>query len=309
MYLEWCICILCMDIDTLCITLWVMGAYMWCFIELWLISTAVVAIIGVIIHAITNDRPVDMTWEHLSCTALEWAGCLAILPANIGWFSSNLPPLPPTDCDTDKNNPHPIILVPGYSLNKTSFLALRIYLGRLGYSNIWAINNPVHKDDITEFIENLHQCVEEYYWRHQRPITLIGHSMGGLIARHYIAKYGKEKVHSLVTIGTPWHGTLMHNLGLGKHVHQMKPHSVFCANPTPPDCPHLYIWSDRDWIVLPNSHAVVTGANQWKISSAGHLGMLGSVAVFKQIFDFLPKTSSVATQAPLSTESTQHHHV
>lgn len=38
-------------------------------------------------------------------------------------------------------------------------------------------------------------------------VIIIAHSMGGLVARNYIKNYGgKDKVHKLVTIGTPNHG-------------------------------------------------------------------------------------------------------
>ena len=39
-------------------------------------------------------------------------------------------------------------------------------------------------------------------------IHVVGHSMGGLIARYYVTRLGgDERVHTLVTLGTPHHGT------------------------------------------------------------------------------------------------------
>ncbi len=45
---------------------------------------------------------------------------------------------------------------------------------------------------------------------------IVGHSMGGLIARHYVQHHGGDRrVKSLVTLGTPHHGTPTAFLGLG----------------------------------------------------------------------------------------------
>ena len=40
-----------------------------------------------------------------------------------------------------------------------------------------------------------------------RDIVLVGHSMGGLVGRGYVAAYGSEHVRALVTLGTPHEGS------------------------------------------------------------------------------------------------------
>lgn len=45
---------------------------------------------------------------------------------------------------------------------------------------------------------------------------VVGHSKGGLIARHYVQHFGGDRrVRSLITLGTPHHGTPTALLGLG----------------------------------------------------------------------------------------------
>lgn len=71
-------------------------------------------------------------------------------------------------------------------------------------------------------------------------VIIIGHSMGGLVARKYMIDYGDEKVHKLITLATPHHGfnnftdaeLVMKVLDIftGRgvvEVRQMKPHSDF----------------------------------------------------------------------------------
>jgi pimeloyl-ACP methyl ester carboxylesterase len=48
--------------------------------------------------------------------------------------------------------------------------------------------------------------VERRGWQN-RDIVLVGHSMGGLVGRGYLAAYGAEHVRALVTLGTPHAGS------------------------------------------------------------------------------------------------------
>lgn len=173
-------------------------------------------------------------------------------------------------------------------MNRWSMLALEYYLRRCGFQNIWAINNPILKDDVFQFVEHLHSCVEDYYARcGNQPIMLIGHSMGGLISRHYMQKYGTEKIKGQISLGTPYRGTKAYRLGRGLQGRQFKPGSNVCNITEAPDLPHLIIWSTRDWVVVPSSNGHLDNSNEMVISDAGHLGMLVSIPVFQRVHAFL----------------------
>lgn len=61
-------------------------------------------------------------------------------------------------------------------------------------------------EDYAELVEGK---VEEVYDRHGERVNIVGHSMGGLDSRWYIEQMGGEDyVDTLVTLGTPHHGTL-----------------------------------------------------------------------------------------------------
>ena len=47
----------------------------------------------------------------------------------------------------------------------------------------------------------------------KRPVHLVCHSRGGLIARKHLSLHGPGEVRSLVTMGTPHHGTRMASIG------------------------------------------------------------------------------------------------
>lgn len=45
-----------------------------------------------------------------------------------------------------------------------------------------------------------------------RPLNLVGHSLGGLVMRHFLANFGEDwQVHRCVTLGTPHQGSICAN--------------------------------------------------------------------------------------------------
>ena len=241
------------------------------------------ACIAIFLRTYVNNQSFDWTIESITCEAREIVLSMLIPPLSLGW----LPYLPPEKQEDDSP---PIILIPGYSLNRLSLWALQRYLKTCGYHNILAINNPVLKDDIHEFARYLSKAIDDFSWRNQnKPVTLIAHSMGGIISKTYIEKYGSEKITAVVTIGTPWKGTLNHRIGIGRHVHQMSPESEFCKTSRPIPVPHLSLWSSRDWVVIPSENSIHEEHNMHKITHSGHFGMLFSLDVFRIIHSFIDK--------------------
>jgi triacylglycerol lipase len=251
----------------------------------WLLLYFLIHIIFVVVpiflRTMVNDQPFDWSLESLACEIKELAVSMLITPLSIGW-------LPILTSKTNLDDSTPIIFVPGYSLNRLSFWALQRYLRACGYGNSLAINHPVHKNDLTEFSNQLAKVIDDFSWRNQgRPVTLIAHSMGGIVSRTYIENFGANKVASVITIGTPWKGTLMHRIGFTRHVHQMAANSSFCRSPKALSVPHLSIWSSRDSIVLPTRNALHEEHNSLLCSHSGHLGMLFSTDIFQTIRNFL----------------------
>jgi len=249
-------------------------------------------IAGVLMHAIVDDKPVDRSWENISCQTLELVGIFFTCISQLMHFSFAAPKYrADSPCKT------PIILVPGYHMNRWSMLPLQYYLKRCGFENIWAINNPILKDDILVFADELHAKVEEYYAHcGGQQVVLIGHSMGGLVSRHYMQKYGTDKIKGQISFGTPYRGTKTYRLGQGTQGKQFKPGSEVCNITTPPPVPHLIIWSTRDWVVVPSANGHLDDSNEMVISDAGHLGMLVSVPVFRRVHSLLDELEQAGTE-------------
>lgn len=97
-----------------------------------------------------------------------------------------------------------IILIHGLFMNKFSMKYFEYQFKKLGYQvEIFHYSTYWFSENIT--FQKLRHVIEKY---EGYKIYLIGHSMGGLIARAYIQNYHyHQKIHKIITIGTPHYGS------------------------------------------------------------------------------------------------------
>jgi triacylglycerol lipase len=156
----------------------------------------------------------------------------------------------------------PILLVHGMVDNRSIFTMLRRSLHRRGFGQVRTLNYSPFTMDVrraagilAERVEEL--CADTGYER----IHVVGHSLGGLVARYYVQRLGGDhRVHTLVTLGTPHHGTLTAHLAPPYPLaRQLRPGSdLFRELDRPaPGCRTRVVsfWSDLDQLVLPADSA------------------------------------------------------
>ena len=106
--------------------------------------------------------------------------------------------------------------------------------------------------------------------------------MGGLIARYYVQRLGgDERVHTLVTLGTPHAGTLPARLVPHRLARQLRPGSDLVAEleQPAPDCRtrFLAVWSDLDQMIVPKRNARLDhpdlDARNVLIRGVGHMSL------------------------------------
>ena len=111
-------------------------------------------------------------------------------------------------------------------------------------------------------------------------IHIIGHSLGGLIARYYVTRLGGDaRVHTLITLGTPHEGSYAAYAVPTTLMQQMRPGSHLMRELDRPvrGCRTRFIsyWSDNDWAIHPQRNAALRhrdlGARNIKLHGAGHL--------------------------------------
>lgn len=100
---------------------------------------------------------------------------------------------------------HPVIIFPGLASDKRALEPLRACCEALGYAVYdWeqGFNTGPH-GDIDEWLHNLAEHVRGVATLHNRRVSLIGWSLGGIYARE-IAKLRAPLVRQVLTLGTPF---------------------------------------------------------------------------------------------------------
>lgn len=84
---------------------------------------------------------------------------------------------------------------------------------RLSYAG-FATHAPSYHS-LTKSIEAHSQLLHDWLHQHHHsyaPINLVGHSLGGLVIRHFLANFGQVwQIHRCVTLGTPHQGSICAN--------------------------------------------------------------------------------------------------
>lgn len=106
-------------------------------------------------------------------------------------------------------------------------------------------------------------------------LTLVAHSMGGLISRAYLRRYGSDKIDQLITMGSPHHGTFQAALARGENGVQMRVGNPWLTTlgDTPIGIPFTSIYSIHDTVISPQDSSVMVGADNVRLSAVGHVSM------------------------------------
>ncbi|MER5474481.1 alpha/beta fold hydrolase [Streptomyces sp. NPDC002935] len=249
----------------------------------------------------------------LKATALEiaiLAGHLLLYPSGITQERRTAPELPSPDATLPSAAKPPVVLLHGFIDNRSVFLLLRRNLAQHGRQHIESLNYSPLTCDIRTAAELLGRHIEEICERtgHDQ-VDIVGHSLGGLIARYYVQCLGGDThVRTLVTLGTPHSGTRVAPL-MNAHpiVRQMRPGSAVIEELTgpAPGCRTQFVsfWSDLDHLMDPLETACVEHpdllAQNVRVSGVGHLALPVHPAVatgIRQALDIEPSEARSAAR-------------
>jgi triacylglycerol lipase len=101
-----------------------------------------------------------------------------------------------------------VVVVPGFRLGDWSLVELRRWLGRLGYRPFPSRIGRV-ADCLDRLADRLLVTVDTAYEATGRPVHLVGHSLGGVLARSAAARR-PERIASVVTLASPFRGLRPH---------------------------------------------------------------------------------------------------
>ncbi|MEJ2200500.1 MAG: alpha/beta fold hydrolase, partial [Desulfuromonadaceae bacterium] len=189
----------------------------------------------------------------------------------------------------------PVILLHGLFHNRACWWWLRLRLWLMGIRSLHSINLP-HWKDVESLTERVAKRVDELRQSSGlSKVHLIGHSMGGIIARNYLQiRGGAEKVEHCILIASPNHGSRLATLALSPLATDLMPEAELlqrlAAAPFPPAAQLTNIYSHHDNIVLPPQNAHLEGANNIELTGVGHTTLLYHPRTVKTLLSLLTES-------------------
>jgi hypothetical protein len=188
----------------------------------------------------------------------------------------------------------PVLLVHGMVDNRSVFTLMRRSLRRRGFSQVCSWNYSPLLTDVARGAARLGEQIERIcHQTGHEQLHVVGHSLGGLIARYHVQRQGGDRhVASLLTLGTPHEGSIWAHAVPTPLVRQLRRGSPLMrelAQPAP-GCRTRFtaIYSNLDEMVVPTSsgrceHPDLQARNVL-VRGVGHMalpihrGVLGEVA-------------------------------
>jgi triacylglycerol lipase len=186
----------------------------------------------------------------------------------------------------DKPAGLPVLLIHGYGCNSGYWHSMSRRLLSEGVTHYAVDLEPVFADidDYAPIIElSLAQLCGET--GHDKAI-IVGHSMGGLVARAYLRKYGRSRVAKVITLGTPHRGTGLANFGTGLNARQMQwrlsagqgtasqwLEELEASEDAALRALFVSIYSHHDNIVSPQTSSHLAGAENIEVAGIGHVAL------------------------------------
>ena len=191
----------------------------------------------------------------------------------------------------------PILLVHGIMDNRSVFTMFRRTLRRRGFGAVHAMNYSLLTGDIRIAAHELRGHVERLLEQTGADrVHVVGHSLGGVIARYYVQRMGgSSTVHTVACLGSPHTGTMAAYLLPTPLARQLRPGSRLLAElaEPAPGCRtrFLVVWSRMDQMVVPQRNGRLIhpdlDVEELELRDVGHLALPIDARVMRWVVDRL----------------------
>jgi triacylglycerol esterase/lipase EstA (alpha/beta hydrolase family) len=222
------------------------------------------------------ERPADVRLSLPARAVMFGSEFLAL--ARSGWrmifYRWLMPDPPPAPAKL------PLLLLHGVGCNAGVWSGFRRHLAACGIGPVYALSYGPPLASIDHFADQVADRIagiEAATGASQ--VVFVCHSMGGLVARAYLRKYGGGRVRRLITIGTPHHGSMHARMMAGMSLSQMRPKNAWLADLNGNEggangVPVASVWSWHDSMVTPQTSSRIDWGENIVLTGVAHNAML-----------------------------------
>ena len=180
------------------------------------------------------------------------------------------PPAAPADA--------PVLLVHGVLCNAGQWSHFARVLKSRGVRPIYTMSYGPPLASIDDFADQLAVKIDAILAETGAvDVVVVAHSMGGLVTLAYCRKYGPERVRRLISLATPYHGSMHAWFFPGICLGELRCKSEWLEElyRNPFDMPPISsIWSWHDSMVAPQTSSKLDGAQNISLVGVGHNAIL-----------------------------------
>lgn len=151
---------------------------------------------------------------------------------------------------------HSVLVLPGFMTGDGSTVVLRRFLKHLGYDACtWDLGRNVGPRAVGREGEKLVEKLREIHDRTGRKVSLVGWSLGGVMAR-LVSRAAPDAVRQVITLGSPFAGSpratnvwRLYEMMTGQRVDDPHTREQRRESASPPPVPSTAIYSKNDGVV------------------------------------------------------------
>ena len=278
-------------------------AWVWAVLALWLIGQALFLAIGFLLLAAVQERQPTPPPSMMQLVRAWWGEVLRA-PRVFAWqqpFRANAQPdsviVQPTRA---------VVFVHGFFCNRGIWNPWMSRL-RIAGTPFIAVNLEPVFGSIDAYPPVIEAAVSRMQAATGRAPVLVAHSMGGLAVRAWLDRFdAADRVHRVITIGTPHHGTWLGRFARTTNTREMglksawltrlQAREVARADATYEQFTCFY--GNCDHIVFPASSAMLAGADNRHVAATAHVQMAFQDEVFDEVWRWLEAPGDTAAPAP-----------
>jgi len=200
----------------------------------------------------------------------------------------------------------PVLLVHGIGCNAGVWWGMRRDLAARGIAPVYTMSYGPPLASIELFADQLAEKIAGIRAATGAgQIVIVTHSMGGLVARAYLRRYGGAHVRRLITLGAPHQGSRHAWMMFGAPLAQMRPDNAFLVRlnadtERAAGVPVVSLWSWHDSMVTPQTSSRLTWAENIVIAGVAHNALLNDRGVWDRVAGEIRKAQ---TKEPRSVDA------